>query len=193
MDDFLSVESCLFACCLMGVWLPFCRLFDLNMRREKSGSRQPLAIYQQPAFGAFLMDTGGVRKGVAPDDGLAELHGHTHEHGNQTVRRYISLLLTSVYNLFFLWPSKNHNNLFERGVSGTLANAVDSYLHPPRSIENIRNAIRYGHYQVVVTVRVEYNLVDAGRVLDEILDFVAVLVRQRVAGNVDNVGGCREC
>ena len=54
---------------------------------------------------------------------------------------------------------QRHHDLFERGVAGALADAVDRALDLPRAALHRRQRVGDGQAEVVVAVRAEHHLV----------------------------------
>jgi len=80
-----------------------------------------------------------------------------------------------------------HRDLFQRGVAGTLSDAVDRDLHLPCSGQNAVQGIRRRHAQIVMTVGGDDRLVDVVDMLFEILDLRSILRGQAVARGIGYV------
>ena len=82
-----------------------------------------------------------------------------------------------------------HDDLFQRGVAGTLAEAVDSAFHLARTGHHRGQGVGHGQTEVVMAVHGEHRLVGIGDALEQLADGVGVLVRNGVADRVRNVDG----
>src|SRR5271166_5420112 len=80
-----------------------------------------------------------------------------------------------------------HDDLFERGVAGTLADAVDRALDLPRAGLDTRQTIRHRHAQIIMTVRADDRLADVPYSLLERANDAGVLRGRGVANRVGNV------
>ena len=80
-----------------------------------------------------------------------------------------------------------HHHLFERGVAGALADAVDGALDLPRAVAHGGERVGDRHAEVVVAVRAPGHAVAARRARDEVGEQRPELLGHRVAGGVGNV------
>ena len=80
-----------------------------------------------------------------------------------------------------------HDDLFERGVAGTLAQAVDGALNLRGTVAHGGQGKGSGHAQVVVGMAGHGDVLDAADVLHEAMDARAKMLRQRIAGGVGDV------
>ena len=137
------------------------------------------------------MNSRRVGEGVASDDRLVRLNGHIHQARHQMRGFGDQLRIDPRVDIDFAVTAQRHHHLFERGVAGAFADAVDRHLGLSGAVENSAQRIGRGHSQIVVAVGGDNGLVDVGNVVHEIFDFRAVLLRQAVAcrvGNVDHRG-----
>src|ERR1700746_3260363 len=99
------------------------------------------------------MDASLVGEGVASGDGLVGLHWDArnlaqHLAGGKNLLAYHAGLVWVTIR-----PNMHrHQNFFERGVAGPLADAVDGALNLPSSGANCGQSIRYRHAKIVVAV-----------------------------------------
>ena len=82
-----------------------------------------------------------------------------------------------------------HHDFLERAVAGALADAVDRAFDLARTGDHGREAVGDRHAEIVVTVHRQRDLVDAAHVLAQVAEYLAELVRHRVADGVWNVDG----
>ena len=85
--------------------------------------------------------------------------------------------------------AERHDELFERGVAGPLADAVDRALDLPRAALDGRDAVGDGEAEVVVAVRAEHRAVGVGHAAHHAGEEFARFVRRRVADRVRQVDG----
>src|SRR5690606_14252907 len=82
-----------------------------------------------------------------------------------------------------------HDDLFQRGVTSPLAEAVDGAFNLARASHHRRQRVGHGQAQVVVAVHGEHRLVGVGDAFEQLADGVGVLVRNGVTDGVRNVDG----
>ena len=82
---------------------------------------------------------------------------------------------------------QNHGNLFQGRISSPLANAINGYLHLSRSIHHATKSIGGCHSQVIVTMGRDDGIVYSVYMVYQILDFLAILLRQAIARGIGNV------
>ena len=80
-----------------------------------------------------------------------------------------------------------HDDLFERGVAGALADAVDRALDLPGAGADGRERVGDGEAEVVVAMGAEDRAVGVGHPLDDRLEEAGDLVRRRVSDRVGQV------
>ncbi len=133
-----------------------------------------------------------MRKGVGPHDGLVWLHldaGHAaHEPAGGddlcSVDAGVDALIEILASL------ECHDDLFERGVSGALTDAVDRYLDLPCPGLNCRDGVGGSHAEVVMAVNRDDYILNARRVLLDVANELLILVGHRVADRVGDVDRC---
>src|SRR5690606_3863452 len=87
-----------------------------------------------------------------------------------------------------------HNNLFERGISCTLTDAVDGTFYLPRAVLQTSQTVCRREPQIVVAMDGYNGLVDVFYVVFEILDFGTVLLGKAVTIGIRYVYyGCTGC
>ena len=77
----------------------------------------------------ILMDTAGMGKGIAPDNGLVGLYRHIHQRGHHTRDRINLRSIDVCIDFKVLMAFENHRNLFQRGVTSPFTDAVDGHFH----------------------------------------------------------------
>ena len=136
---------------------------------------------------AVLMYSRRVRKGVAADNGLVGLYGHTHEVRHKTARRDDLPRIDTYLEVEILVALYCHNDLLEGCVSGTFAQTVYRHLHLAGTVLDGSQRVGRGHAQIVVAVGRDDGLVDVGDVVLKVGDLGAVLARQTVTRRVGYV------
>src|ERR1700757_1019452 len=108
------------------------------------------------------MDAGLVSERVTPDDCLIGLRRPTNDLREQAAR---GINLLGAYAGFVrqlcLAYSQRHHDLFERSVSGTLADAVDGALHLSRTRLNSSQTVRDGQPEIIVAMHGNGNFLDS--------------------------------
>ncbi len=137
---------------------------------------------------AILMDAGLVGEGVGADDGLVGLHHHAGVAADH-VAAAVDLLGDDVaIDLVHLMAGvEGHGDLFQAGVAGPLADAVDRHLDLARAVLDAGQRVGRGQTQVVVAVARDDHVLAARRVLTDVADQLAVLLRHGVADGVGDV------
>ena len=137
---------------------------------------------------AVLVDARGVREGVGAHDGLVGLDAHARDAGDEVARAGellghdvgVGVELLAVH-------LDGHDDLFERGVAGALAQAVDGALNLAGAVLDALEGKGRGHAEVVVRVHGDDDILDANDVVREPLDAPAEVLGQLVARGVRNV------
>src|SRR5438270_223838 len=127
---------------------------------------------------SILMDSRGMGECVAAHDGLVQLNhdpGVVSDHGARL--RQLAGNDSCLESKLGLTGAKDHDDLFQRGVAGTLAYPVDRAFHPARAVAKRRDAVGGGQSQVVVAVDADHSALDAAHVLTEEGDQRSELVR----------------
>ena len=137
---------------------------------------------------AVLVDARLVGEGVAAHDRLVALDGQAGDRREHPADRVEPLGLDAGRQAVVVEPGlQGHDDLFERGVAGALADAVDRALDLPGAGLAAGQAVGDGHAQVVVAVGADDRPVDVGHALLERADDRRVLERRRVADGVRDV------
>jgi hypothetical protein len=161
---------------------------------------QPDRLRRHDLIGAALLedpvhvDARLVRERVGADDGLVGLDHESGQLGHQLAGAIDFLRVdvcvqpvgTAVGEEVGAGVDR-HDDFFERGVSGPLAEPVDGDLDLPGPAAHARQRIGDRQTEVVVTVRADDALVDARDLALELGDELAVFVRQHVADGVRDV------
>ena len=137
---------------------------------------------------AVLVDAALVGEGVLADDRLVELHRKAGD------RRDVAAGAGDVLGVdagaegqAVAAHLQRHDDLFERGVAGPLADAVDRHLDLARAALDAGQAVGDRQAQVVVAVGGEDHLVGARHVLDQVAEHLGVFVGIAVAHRVRQV------
>ncbi|MHC2538097.1 hypothetical protein ACVJMY_007666 [Bradyrhizobium diazoefficiens] len=129
-----------------------------------------------------------MREGVPADDGLVVLHrkrGRRRHHLRGAGElRGVDLVPVGE---FVVAHVDRHHDLFERGVAGALADAVDGALDLARTADDPGQRIGNGHAEIVMAMDREHRLVRVRHALDQRLHEVGVFLRHRVADGVGDV------
>ena len=80
-----------------------------------------------------------------------------------------------------------HGNLFERGITCTLTDSVDSHLSLASSVEHTAEGVGCGHTEVVVAVGGDDGIVHTIHMLHKILDLGAILRGKTIACGVGDI------
>ena len=109
---------------------------------------------------AVLVNAAGVGEGVLADDRLAALHRQAAHPGDQLgglhdLLRHHAAGVTAVNVVARL---ERHDDLLERGVAGSFADAVDGALDLPRSGLDGGERVGHGHAKVIVTMHADDRL-----------------------------------
>ena len=110
----------------------------------------------------MLVDARFVGESVAPDHRLVGLHAHPGERTEQLARRVDELGVDAGLERIDAGSHmQRHDDLFERGIAGALADAVDGALDLQGAPFDRGERIGDGEAQIVVAVGREGDLVDA--------------------------------
>ena len=126
-------------------------------------------------------------KGVAAYNCLVRLHRHVHQAGHHAAGRINLLRIDIGFDVNILMAFDNHSHLFERSVSGTFANAVDSDLHLTGTVQHARHRIGSGHTQIVVAMSGDDRIVNTVHMLHQIVYLRAILRRQAISGRIGDI------
>src|SRR5438105_4733993 len=134
------------------------------------------------------MNAGLVREGVATDYGLVRLHAEADDLREQLARR-VNLFGADAAGVrqTIRADVQRHHDLFESGVSGALADAVDGALDLARARVERRETVGDGESEVVVTVDAYRHPGRADHALAHGVDNLAELRRRRVADRVGDI------
>ena len=109
---------------------------------------------------AVLMNPGLVRERVPADDGLVGLNTLSGEFGEQLAGGEELLRLDAGGHRHQVRSDlRDHDDFFERGVAGALADAVDRALDLPHARANRRQRVRDREPEVIVTMRAEHRAI----------------------------------
>src|SRR6266705_730047 len=168
---------------------------DQFVCRNSHGLRSHDFVAQRITDYAVLVNSGFVRKRIAPDNCLVRLHAEADNLREQLTGR---IDFAGIYAGFKRQPisahAHGHHNLFQRSVSRALANAVDGAFDLPRSGFNSCEAIRYGQAEIVVTVHADRDVFAiSGDSLSQGPDELRKFTRESVSDSirhVENRGAC---
>ena len=134
------------------------------------------------------MDAGFVGKGVGTDNRLVGLDDHARIAADHVARAVDLLRLHIGAQAVELRPGiESHDELLQRRVPRTFADAVNGHLHLPGSGRDGRQRVGSGQTQVVVCVRAEDYVPPARRAFDQLPEQRLILLRLRVADGVGDV------
>ena len=112
-----------------------------------------------------------MAESVAADDGFIRLHRETGQLADQPA---------GVVNLRGIDTGgqveeiaaglDSHDDFFQRGIAGPLADAVDGAFHLPGAVFDGFQAVGHSQAQVVVAVDADHGLSDIGHVFEDALD-----------------------
>ena len=141
---------------------------------------------------AVLVNAGFMRERVGPDNGLVRRHRHTDDGREGVAGGNEARGVDAGGERQRIGPHfERHHNFFERGVAGTLANAVDGALHLAGARLHRGNRVGDGQAEIVVAVGRQ-----DGPVAEQLLhgrEHLLDVGRQRVADGIGQVdrGGAR--
>eukprot|EP01137_Pigoraptor_chileana_P015167 Opistho-2@70777 len=141
---------------------------------------------------AVLVNARFVRKCIGSHNGLVGLHDHASVRRDHSTRSHnLRRVNLGVHGKVLCMRVNGHNDLFQRCVSRSLANAVDCDLHLPRSIAHSCESVCSCKPKVIVAVGRPHDLVCAGRVFHEVSDNLPILLRGVVPDRIRDVQSCR--
>src|SRR5580658_10810834 len=134
------------------------------------------------------MDAGFVSEGVASGDGLVRLHRHAGDFAEQ-LASWEKMFRGDgrVVRIAVVTNPHGHDDFFERGVAGALANAVDGALYLAGSGGEGSHGIGYGHAEIIVAVGRYSDVLDSLHPAADGCDQLAELGRNGVADGVRNI------
>ena len=136
------------------------------------------------------MDSRFVGEGICAHDRLVRLHHEAGHRRDQARGAHDVLGLDAgLVAHEVVARAQRHDDLFHRGVAGTLAEPVDGALHLPRARLHGAQRVGDGEAQVVVAMDREHGLVDVWHPVEEHGDQLCELFRHGVAHGVRDVDG----
>ena len=137
---------------------------------------------------AVLVQAGGVGEGVAAYDRLVGGHQHAHVSADHAAgAEQLGGVDGGVGLVEVLSGAQGHDDLFQGGVAGALADAVDGALDLRDAPGDPGQRVGGGVTQVVVAVHRDDDIVDAGDVLHAKGDQIAEFVGHGVADGIGDV------
>ncbi len=134
---------------------------------------------------AILVDARFMGKGVRPYDGLVGLNHHagvaTHHIAGPMNLLGHNVCVQAINGTPHM---DGHGALFQAGVAGPFADAVDRHLDLTRTIFHTGQRVGGSQPKVIVTVTTEDHILPAGRVLTQLLDQGSILFGRCVAHRV---------
>src|SRR5208282_4404307 len=137
---------------------------------------------------AILVNSGLMRKRIAASDGLVWLHRDTCDF-RQRLAGSVQLFGGNcgfVRITVAAYPH-GHDDFFEGGIAGALANAVDGALHLARTLLHSRQRVRDRQTEVVMAMGGDRYLLDAGDFLAQRADELTIFLRHAVTDGIRNV------
>ena len=139
---------------------------------------------------AVLVDAALVLEGVAADDRLVVLHGEVGHRRDQPRGPHQHLGIDAGrVGQHVAARLDRHDDLFERGVAGPLADAVDRAFDLARAGPDTGQGVGDGHAEVVVAMHGVDGLVGVRHPLLNGAEHLEVLVGRRVADGIGQVDG----
>ena len=124
---------------------------------------------------------------VTSNDCFIGLYRHIHQAGYHTAGRINLLRIDIGFNINILMTSDNHSHLFERSISGTFADTVDSNFHLAGAVQHTCHCIGSSHPQVVVAMRGDDSVMNAVHMLHQIFYLRTILTGKAVTGGIGNI------
>ncbi len=135
-----------------------------------------------------LVDAGLVREGVLADDRLVVLHREARDVRHLAADRHdLGGVDAGAVRHDVVAHAHRHHHLFQRGVAGALAQAVDRALDLPGAGLDGGQAVRRRHAEVVVAVRRPDDLVRAWHLFTQHPDQLGAFLGRGVADGVGDV------
>jgi hypothetical protein len=139
---------------------------------------------------AVLVNAALVREGVAADDGLVVLDRERgrrrHQLGGAVEHPGVDADLVGHHVAARL---DGHHDLFQRGVAGPLADAVDGAFDLPAAGADARQRVGHRHAEIVVAVDGEDRLLRARHLLHDVAEHLEIFLGGGVAHGVREVDG----
>ena len=101
---------------------------------------------------AVLMDTAGMGKGIAADNGLVGLYGHIHQRRHHAGDGINLRGVDIRFDTKVLVTLQDHGNLLQRGVAGPFTDTVDGHLHLSGTSHHTTEGIGRCQAQIIVTM-----------------------------------------
>ena len=138
---------------------------------QADGLRLHDLVGQRVLHHAVLVDAGLVREGVGADDRLVRLDRHAGVRADQAAGADdLGGVDVRVQPVDLRPGVQRHHHLFQRGVAGPLADAVDRHLDLPRAVLDRGQRVGRRQPQVVVAVRRDDHVLRARHVLPDAAD-----------------------
>src|SRR3984885_13109094 len=126
------------------------------------GLRGHVFVGQRVLENAILVDAGFVGEGVASDDGLVGLHGHAGDLAQQLAGgEQMFGSDGSFVGIAIVTNAEGHDNFFERGIAGALADAIDGAFNLAGSGGDGSHGVGYSHAEIVVAVSGDGDVLDS--------------------------------
>ncbi|MPL94951.1 hypothetical protein SDC9_41114 [bioreactor metagenome] len=137
---------------------------------------------------AVLMDARLVQEGVLADDRLVELHREARDLADAAAEVHdLRGVDAGGVGHQIATHLHRHHHLFECGVAGAFAQAVDRAFDLPRARGNGGERVRRRHAEVVVAMGGEDDLVGARHLFEQHRDDLGRFLRQGIADGIGNV------
>ncbi len=134
------------------------------------------------------MDAGFVGEGVASDDGFVGLNRNTGNFAEQlTGGKKMLGGDTCLVRIAVMTYAHGHDDLFERGVSGALADAVDGAFNLTGSSGDGGHGVGDGHAEIVVTMGGDSDVLDSLDAAADGGDQFAEFRRDGIADGIRNI------
>ena len=126
-------------------------------------------------------------KGIAAYDRLVRLHRHIHQARYHTAGRINFLRIDVGFNVDILMAFNNHRHFFERSISGTFTDTIDSNFHLTGSIQHTCHCVGGSHTQIIVAMGGNDSIMNAVHMFHQILYLRPILGRQTVSCGIGNI------
>ena len=135
---------------------------------------------------AVLVNAGLVGERVVADDGFVALHHHAGQVRDEPAGRINLTRIDAgrVTAKCVLAGLERHDGLFERGVAGALAEAVDRALDLPGAVHDGGQRVGDSEAEIVVAMHADDGFPDVFHVVEQIFDERTELMRRGVANGI---------
>ena len=146
--------------------LKACPAAELAQHQGVSGDAHPFRLHDFVGGAVFqhavLVDARCVAESVFPNDGLVGLNGHAGDAADHAAGPVDLSGVGVDRNPEMVLPGiQSHDDFFQRGVAGPLADSVDAALHLAGAELDCDKAVGHGQTQVVVAMDADHHVFDS--------------------------------